>query len=58
MNFEHLIQINDLQKLEKLNGHLSQQLGRSPTFDELAAHIDATAANLPGSPDEATISRL
>jgi RNA polymerase primary sigma factor len=33
-------QINDLQKLEKLNGRLSQELGRAPTFDELTERVD------------------
>jgi RNA polymerase primary sigma factor len=33
-------QITDFQKLEKQAGILAQQLGRAPTFDELAARVD------------------
>ena len=33
-------QINDLQKVEKESGLLAQQLGRAPTFEELAARVD------------------
>jgi RNA polymerase primary sigma factor len=33
-------QINDLQKIEKESGVLAQQLGRAPTFEEIAAHVD------------------
>ena len=33
-------QINDLQKVEKESGLLAQQLGRAPTFEEIAARVD------------------
>ena len=33
-------QINDLQKVEKESGLLAQQLGRMPTFEEIAARVD------------------
>ena len=33
-------QINDMQKLEKENNALSQELGRAPTFDELSDRVD------------------
>ena len=33
-------QINDLQKVEKESGLLAQQLGRAPTFQEIAARVD------------------
>ncbi len=33
-------QINDLQKIEKETGALSQVLGRIPTFEEIAAKVD------------------
>ena len=33
-------QINDLQKIEKQSGRLAHRLGRAPTFDEIADHVD------------------
>jgi RNA polymerase primary sigma factor len=33
-------QINDLQKIEKESSALAQELGRAPTFDEIAASVD------------------
>ena len=33
-------QINDLQKVEKESGFLAQQLGRVPTFEEIADRVD------------------
>ena len=33
-------QINDLQKVEKESGVLAQQLGRAPTFEEIAARVE------------------
>ena len=33
-------QLNDLQKIEKETGALAQQLGRVPTFEEIAASVD------------------
>ena len=36
-------QINDLQKIEKIAGSLSQQLGRSPTYTEIAANVDISS---------------
>jgi RNA polymerase primary sigma factor len=33
-------QINDLQKIEKQSGVLAQELGRAPTYDEIAARVD------------------
>jgi len=36
-------QINDLQKIEKESGFLAQQLGRVPTFEEIADRVDISA---------------
>ena len=36
-------QINDLQKLEKEAGSLSQRLGRDPSYEELADSVDISA---------------
>ena len=36
-------QINDLQKMEKVAGSLSQQLGRNPTYTEIAAKVDISS---------------
>lgn len=36
-------QINDLQKIEKEANALSQVLGRSPTYAEIAEHVDISA---------------
>ncbi|MEW6755756.1 MAG: RNA polymerase sigma factor RpoD/SigA [Candidatus Latescibacterota bacterium] len=36
-------QINDLQKIEKEASQLAQQLGRAPTYDEVAASVDISA---------------
>jgi RNA polymerase primary sigma factor len=36
-------QINDLQKIEKESGLLAQQLGRVPTFEEIADRVDISA---------------
>ena len=36
-------QINDLQKIEKESSALSQDLGRSPTYSEIAEHVDISA---------------
>jgi len=36
-------QINDLQKIDKVANALSQQLGRSPTYSEIAATVDISA---------------
>lgn len=36
-------QINDLQKIEKESSALSQVLGRSPTYTEIAEHVDISA---------------
>ena len=36
-------QINDLQKIEKETSALSQILGRSPTYTEIAEHVDISA---------------
>ena len=62
-------QLNDLQKLDKLNGRLSQELGRVPTYDELSERVDISAErtrnafnasqqdlsfDAPAYPDEAT----
>ena len=33
-------QITDLQRVEKERGLLAQQLGRAPTFEEIAARVD------------------
>ena len=33
-------QVNDLQKVEKLSARLTQQLGRAPTLEEIAAAAD------------------
>ena len=33
-------QLNDLQKIEKDSGALAHRLGRAPTFEEIAAHVD------------------
>ena len=35
-----LSRINDLQKIDKQSGLLAHRLGRTPTFDELADHVD------------------
>ncbi|MFT5090362.1 MAG: RNA polymerase primary sigma factor [Planctomycetota bacterium] len=37
-------QINDLQKIEKETGALSQALGRIPTFEEIADRVDISVA--------------
>jgi len=36
-------QINDLQKIDKVASSLSQELGRSPTYNEIAATVDISA---------------
>ena len=36
-------QINDLQKIEKEAGVLAQELGRAPTYDEIAARVDISS---------------
>lgn len=36
-------QINDLQKIEKESSALSQVLGRSPSYSEVAEHVDISA---------------
>jgi RNA polymerase primary sigma factor len=62
-------QINDLQKIEKEAGLLAQELGRAPTYDEIAARVDISrertrnavevgqqdiSLNSPAYPDEET----
>lgn len=36
-------QINDLQKIDKVASSLSQELGRSPTYNEIATTVDISA---------------
>ena len=48
-------QINDLQKLEKVSGKLSQRLGRSPTAFELAEQVDISAERTRNAMDSVRI---